>query len=205
MTHYLVATVAAATTEAACGYLQNKLDRDDAVYVLTVDVIDEQDERQAALDTAQAELTDLVDVRTFRRAGSPGQEIVNFVREHDIDEIHHGTGKERRHLDHRLDDARRSQLRRKAGVRAPAGAAVTLAQMSAQMPSRTPPTTPDATTRTATGSRDGGGGRSAERESCRCFSVATTNPAAPTRSANPTAPAALATVLSMVPSRNTAP
>ena len=57
------------------------------VYVLTVDVPDEQDERQAALDTAQTELTDLVDVRTFCRAGSPGQEIIDFVREHDIDEI----------------------------------------------------------------------------------------------------------------------
>ncbi|PSQ41305.1 hypothetical protein BRD14_06855, partial [Halobacteriales archaeon SW_5_68_122] len=54
---------------------------------MTVDIADEQDEWQAALDTAQAELADLVDVRTFRHAGSPGQEVVNFVREHDIDEI----------------------------------------------------------------------------------------------------------------------
>ena len=45
MTRYLVATVAAATTEAACGYLQDKLDRDGAVYALMVDVADGQDEQ----------------------------------------------------------------------------------------------------------------------------------------------------------------
>ena len=45
MTQYLVTTVAAATTEAACGYLQDKLDRDGAVYALTVDIVDGQDKQ----------------------------------------------------------------------------------------------------------------------------------------------------------------
>lgn len=87
MTRYLVATASAPTTEAACEYLTEKLESEDEVYVLTVDVPDEADDREAALDVAQVELTGLVEVRTFRREGVPGQEIVNFVRDNDIDEI----------------------------------------------------------------------------------------------------------------------
>jgi nucleotide-binding universal stress UspA family protein len=93
MTQYLVATASATTTEAACEYLTEKLESDDRVYVLTVDVPEEQDDREAALDVAQVELTGLTEVRTFRQSGVPGQEIVNFVRENDIDEIIVGPGR----------------------------------------------------------------------------------------------------------------
>lgn len=87
MTQYLVATASATTTEAACEYLEDRLAHDDAVYVLTVDVPDERDDRQAALDTAQVSLGDLAEVRTIRRSGDPGHEIVDFVRSTEIDEI----------------------------------------------------------------------------------------------------------------------
>jgi nucleotide-binding universal stress UspA family protein len=87
MTRYLVATASAQTTEAACEYLSEKLESDDEVYVLTVDVPDESDDREAALDVAQVELTGVAEVRTFRHEGVPGQEIVNFVRDNDIEEI----------------------------------------------------------------------------------------------------------------------
>ncbi|WP_254840836.1 universal stress protein [Natronomonas marina] len=87
MTRYLVATASAATTEAACEYLNEKLDDDDSVYVLTVDVPDERDDSQAALDTAQVSLADVGEVRTIRRSGTPGREIVAFVRENEIEEI----------------------------------------------------------------------------------------------------------------------
>lgn len=87
MTRYLVSTASSATTEAACEYLADKLEADDRVYVLTVDVPEESDDREAALDVAQVELTDIVEVRTIRRSGVPAQEIVNFSRENGIDEI----------------------------------------------------------------------------------------------------------------------
>lgn len=87
MTRYLVATASSATTTAACEYLREKLEADDVVYVLTVDVPDETDDREAALEVAQVELTDLVEVRTIRRDGRPAQEIVAYAREADVDEI----------------------------------------------------------------------------------------------------------------------
>ncbi|MFQ3320229.1 MAG: nucleotide-binding universal stress UspA family protein [Natronomonas sp.] len=87
MTRYLVATASAPTTEAACEYLSDKLEADDEVYVLTVDVQEETNDREAALDTAQVRLTDLVEVRTIRRSGVPAREIVNFARENEVDEI----------------------------------------------------------------------------------------------------------------------
>lgn len=87
MTRYLVATSSTATTEAACGYLSEKLEPEDVVYVLTVDVPEEPDDRVAALDVAQVELTDLVEVRTIRREGLPAREIVRFSRDNDVDEI----------------------------------------------------------------------------------------------------------------------
>jgi nucleotide-binding universal stress UspA family protein len=55
--------------------------------VLTVDVPHEVDDRQAAIDTAQVALADVREVRTIRRTGEPGQEIVAFVRDNDVDEI----------------------------------------------------------------------------------------------------------------------
>jgi len=94
MTQYLVATASAATTEAACEYLNEKLGPDDAVYVLTVDVPDERDDRQAALDTAQVSLADVCEVRTIRRSGDPDHEIVDFVTANEIDEIIMGPARE---------------------------------------------------------------------------------------------------------------
>ena len=87
MTRYLVATSSSATTEAACSYLSEKLEADDVVYVLTVDVPAEPDDRGAALDVAQAELSEVVAVRTIRRTGTPAREIVRFSRDNDVDEI----------------------------------------------------------------------------------------------------------------------
>lgn len=87
MTRYLVATASARTTTAACEYLKSRLGAGDQVYVLTVDVPSETDDRDAALDVAQVELTGVTEVRTFRRSGVPAREIVSFVREHDVDEI----------------------------------------------------------------------------------------------------------------------
>lgn len=89
MTRYLVATASAETTAAACEYLTEKLEDtgDDRVDVLTVDVPEEDDDREAALDVAQVELTDIVEVRTYRRSGRPAREIVSFVRDNDVDEI----------------------------------------------------------------------------------------------------------------------
>jgi nucleotide-binding universal stress UspA family protein len=87
MTRYRVATAAAETTEAACEYLEEKLTDSDAIYVLTVDVPGERDDRQAAFDTAQVRLAEEGEVRTIRRSGAPGREIVDFVRANDIYEI----------------------------------------------------------------------------------------------------------------------
>jgi len=87
MTRYLVATASSATTEAASEYLKDKLDPEDRVYVLTVDVPDESDDREAALEVAQVELTELVEIRTIRRSGNPERETVALTRDDDIDEI----------------------------------------------------------------------------------------------------------------------
>jgi len=87
MTRYLVATASSATTEAASEYLKDKLDPEDCVYVLTVDVPDESDDREAALEVAQVELTELVEIRTIRRSGNPERETVALTRDNDIDEI----------------------------------------------------------------------------------------------------------------------
>jgi nucleotide-binding universal stress UspA family protein len=89
-----VATASASTTEAACEYLNEKLAGDDAVYVLTVDVPDKRDDRQAALDTAQVALADGGEVRTIRRTGDPGEEIVAVVRHNVVDESIVGPARE---------------------------------------------------------------------------------------------------------------
>jgi nucleotide-binding universal stress UspA family protein len=87
MTRYLVATASEKTTAAACEYLRDKLEVGDRVDVLTVDVPDESDDREAALDLAQVRLADQTEVRTFRRSGEPAREIVSFARENEVDEI----------------------------------------------------------------------------------------------------------------------
>jgi nucleotide-binding universal stress UspA family protein len=87
VTRYLVATASEKTTAAACEYLGDKLEDGDRLDVLTVDVPEESDDREAALALAQVRLADVTEVRTFRRAGEPAREIVAFVRENDVDEI----------------------------------------------------------------------------------------------------------------------
>jgi nucleotide-binding universal stress UspA family protein len=87
VTQYLVATASEKTTAAACEYLRDKLEAGDRVNVLTVDVPDESDDREAALDLAQVRLADVTEIRTFRRDGEPAREIVTFVRENEVDEI----------------------------------------------------------------------------------------------------------------------
>ncbi|MEF8806653.1 universal stress protein [Natronomonas sp.] len=94
MTQYLVATASERTTEAACDYLSDKLEDGDRVNVLTVDVPDESDDREAALDLAQIRLADVTEVRTFRRDGEPAREVVTFARENDVDEIIMGPARE---------------------------------------------------------------------------------------------------------------
>lgn len=82
-----MATASAATTGSACEYLTQKLTPDDEVYVLTVDVPNENNDRAAALDVAQVELSAIAEVRTIRRSGVPAREIVSFTRDREIDEI----------------------------------------------------------------------------------------------------------------------
>lgn len=88
MTRYLVATASTRTTEAACDYLEAKLETDDEVYVITVEEearpITDRDE---VLTAAQLRLAGRAEVRTIRRAGQPDQEIVALARERDVDEI----------------------------------------------------------------------------------------------------------------------
>lgn len=87
MTRYLVATASERTTRAACEYLSGKVAPGDEVLVVTVDVPEEAGEDDPALDVVQAEFAGGVDVRTFRRTGSPAREIVDFARTNDVDEI----------------------------------------------------------------------------------------------------------------------
>ena len=87
MTKYLVATASAATTTAACDYLEPRLDPEDEVYVLTVEEPGVPGATPADFQEAQTRLTEVASVRTIRRRGHPDQAIVAFVREKDVDEI----------------------------------------------------------------------------------------------------------------------
>lgn len=87
MAGYLVATASERTTTAACEYLSGKITPNDEVFVVTVEVPGEVVEGDAALDVAQVELAGVVEVRTFRRTGTPAREIVGFARDNDVDEI----------------------------------------------------------------------------------------------------------------------
>lgn len=88
MTRYLVATASAATTEAACDYLERKLADDDEVYVLAVaEAADPAADRDDALRRAQERLAETGTVRTIRREGDPGREIVGFARDRGVDEV----------------------------------------------------------------------------------------------------------------------
>lgn len=88
MTRYLVATASTDTTEAACNYLEPKLEPSDEVYVITIEEearpITDRDE---VLTAAQLRLAGNAEVRTIRRSGDPDLEIVTFARERDVDEI----------------------------------------------------------------------------------------------------------------------
>lgn len=88
MTRYLVATASAATTGAACDYLERKLEADDEVYVLAVtETADPITDRDGALRVAQDRLGGRASVRTLRREGTPGREIVAFARDRAVDEV----------------------------------------------------------------------------------------------------------------------
>jgi nucleotide-binding universal stress UspA family protein len=87
VTRYLVATASAETTTAACEYLLERLSPADSVFILTVEEPGVTRPTETAFEEAQTRLTDVVTVRTIRRRGVPGQAIVAFAREKDIDEI----------------------------------------------------------------------------------------------------------------------
>ena len=87
MTTYLVATASAATTTAACDYLEPRLESADEVYVLTVEESGVPGATPADFEEAQTRLSELAAVRTIRRRGHPDQEIVAFVRRKEIDEV----------------------------------------------------------------------------------------------------------------------
>jgi len=87
VTTYLVATASAATTTAACDYLESRLVPDEEVHVLTVGEPEVPGATPADFEEAQTRLTDVTSVRTIRRQGHPDQVIVAFAREKEVDEI----------------------------------------------------------------------------------------------------------------------
>lgn len=87
MTTYLVATASAATTSAACDYLEGRLEPHDEVYVLTVEEPGVPDATPADFAEAQTRLNRVASIRTIRRKGHPDQAIVAFAREKEVDEI----------------------------------------------------------------------------------------------------------------------
>jgi len=87
VTTYLVATASAATTTAACDYLEPRLESIDEVYVLTVEEPGVPEATPADFEEAQTRLTEVAAVRTIRRQGHPDQVIVSFAREKEVDEI----------------------------------------------------------------------------------------------------------------------
>jgi nucleotide-binding universal stress UspA family protein len=87
VTTYLVATASAATTTAACDYLEPRLEPDDQVYVLTVEEPGVPDATLSDFEEAQTRLNTVAAVRTIRREGQPDQVIVAFAREKEVDEI----------------------------------------------------------------------------------------------------------------------
>lgn len=87
MTTYLVATASAATTTAACDYLEPRLESTDEVYVLTVEEPGIPEATPADFEEAQIRLNEVASVRTIRRRGHPDQAIVAFAREKAVDEI----------------------------------------------------------------------------------------------------------------------
>lgn len=87
MTTYLVATASAATTTAACDYLEPRIQSADEVYVLTVEEPGVPDATLSDFEEAQTRLSTVASVRTIRREGHPDQVIVAFAREKRVDEI----------------------------------------------------------------------------------------------------------------------
>lgn len=105
MTRFLVATASRETTEAACDYLEQRVEAGDEVYVLTVEESGGEGEDEggeeptdAGFDVARTRLAGTATVRTIRQSGSPDRVIVLFARERDMDEIivgpHTGTREE---------------------------------------------------------------------------------------------------------------
>jgi nucleotide-binding universal stress UspA family protein len=87
VTTYLVATASAATTTAACDYLEPRLEPVDEVYVLTIEEPGVPGATPTDFEEAQTRLSEIASVRTIRRRGPPDQIIVSFAREKGVDEI----------------------------------------------------------------------------------------------------------------------
>lgn len=88
MTRYLVATASIHTTEAACDYLEPKLEPGDEVFVITIEEEGQPiTDRSRVLTPAQLRLAGMAEVRTIRRDGRPDREIVAFARERQVDEL----------------------------------------------------------------------------------------------------------------------
>lgn len=86
MTRFLVATASRATTTAACEYLEERLTRDDEVYVVTVE--DGEGERpDVGFEEARTRLATAAEVRTLRREGTPSRVIVAYARRGEVDEV----------------------------------------------------------------------------------------------------------------------
>jgi nucleotide-binding universal stress UspA family protein len=88
MTRYLVAAASPETAEAACDYLDEKVEAGDEVFVLTVqEDARPVDDRAAISRIAQERLAGRASVRTIRKQGVPDKEIVRFARDRGIDQI----------------------------------------------------------------------------------------------------------------------
>lgn len=102
MTRFLVATASRGTTEAACEYLEGRLESGDDVYLLTVEEADDTGNANgdgegsgdgtgtptdAGFDLARPRLGGLATLRTIRLSGDPARVIVTFARDRDVDEI----------------------------------------------------------------------------------------------------------------------
>lgn len=99
MTRFLVATASRGTTEAACDYLEGRLEPGDEVYVLTVEEetegtdegsapgTDRGDRTDTGFDVARPRLSAVATLRTIRLSGEPARVIVTFARDREVDEI----------------------------------------------------------------------------------------------------------------------
>lgn len=102
MTRFLVATASRGTTEAACEYLEERLESGDEVYLLTVEEAastgyangdgessadDNGKPTDVGFGLARPRLGGLATLRTIRLSGDPARVIVTFARDREVDEI----------------------------------------------------------------------------------------------------------------------